>query len=182
MEGTVITLRCERGYDNYKEKLGDPMAEDTLIMGDEDNNVVLLFRHSTEADTCNGLGDGIDISSNYRYDTGCIIHNRKRPSDLPQHIKNAITERHFAKLNPTFFENNFKKGGMVSLKSVKRHPDWREEYRHEVNIKRINMCKSCKSRAYKGCCSEYSPTNRVMVKMILGWSMDVKSIQKYSCV
>ena len=32
------------------------------------------------------------------------------------------------------------------------------------------MCKSCKGKAHKGCCSEYSSNNRVMIKMVIGWS------------
>lgn len=64
-----------------------------------------------------------------------------------------------------FFSENF----MVSFKEAKNKPDWKPEYKDMAQVKRLHMCKSCKGKAMKGCCPEYSPKNRVMIKMIVGW-------------
>jgi hypothetical protein len=65
-----------------------------------------------------------------------------------------------------FFSDNF----MVSLKNAKNKPGWKPEYRELAQVKRMHICKSCKCKARKGCCPEYSPGNRVMIKMIVGWN------------
>ena len=58
---------------------------------------------------------------------------------------------------------------MVSLAYVKRHPEWRNEYLKDVETNFVNICKSCGSKAIKGCCLEYSATNRKKIKMVIGW-------------
>ena len=73
-------------------------------------------------------------------------------------------------LNDDFFSRNYDKGGMISLKEVKRHPEWKQDYGQLVYTKFVHICKSCKSKAYAGCCSGYSAVNRKKVKMVLGWS------------
>lgn len=65
-----------------------------------------------------------------------------------------------------FFSSNF----MVPFKQVKNSPEWKPEYEELVQVKRVHVCKSCKSKARKGCCPEYSPANRVMIKMVVGWN------------
>ncbi len=59
---------------------------------------------------------------------------------------------------------------MVPFKEVKKDPKWKTEYEKYVQTKRIHMCKSCKRKAHKGCCPEYSSFNRVMIKMVVGWN------------
>ncbi len=65
-----------------------------------------------------------------------------------------------------FFSDNF----MTPLKEAKSKPEWKPEYRDLAQVKRMHICKSCKCKARKGCCPEYSPRNRVMIKMIVGWN------------
>lgn len=65
-----------------------------------------------------------------------------------------------------FFSENF----MVPFKEAKSRPGWKHEYKNVVQVKRLHMCKSCRGKARKGCCPEYSPKNRVMIKMIVGWN------------
>ena len=65
-----------------------------------------------------------------------------------------------------FFSENF----MVPLKFAKNKPGWKPEYRDLAQVKRMHICKSCKCKARKGCCPEYSSGNRVMIKMIVGWN------------
>ncbi len=57
---------------------------------------------------------------------------------------------------------------IVSIKEVRKHPEWKKEYEKLIKIKRVHQCKSCKGKARKGCCPEYSPENRVMIKAITG--------------
>jgi hypothetical protein len=44
--GTVVKLLIEQGYDNYKSIIGDPMKENTLIIQDNEGNILLFFKHS----------------------------------------------------------------------------------------------------------------------------------------
>ncbi len=71
----------------------------------------------------------------------------------------------------TFFERNYTKGGMISIKKVRRHVEWKEAYADDVVKRDVNMCKSCNATpAYGGCCPEYSEENRKKIRMIIGWS------------
>jgi len=74
------------------------------------------------------------------------------------------------KVSSDFFSVNYTKGGVIPIKEVRNHPEWKPEYEKLVQVKRVHMCKSCKSKAQKGCCPLYSPKNRVMIKVIVGWS------------
>ncbi len=76
----------------------------------------------------------------------------------------------YVKVSGDFFSANYTKGGVIPIKEVKNHPEWKPEYEKLVQVKRVHMCKSCKSQARKGCCPQYSPKNRVMIKVIVGWS------------
>jgi hypothetical protein len=74
-----------------------------------------------------------------------------------------------------FFPRNFKSGGMMPLREMKRHPEWETQYIGQVSLNDFNMCRSCKKRAFSGCCPEYSATNRIKVRMVLGWHQDEDS-------
>ena len=60
---------------------------------------------------------------------------------------------------------------MIPFKQVKNNPEWKKEYEVDVVIKRVHICKSCRNKARKGCCPNYSSENRSMVTMIMGWSV-----------
>ena len=68
-----------------------------------------------------------------------------------------------------FFQKNFKRGGMMPIKDMMRHPEWETKYIGQVDLEDVNMCRSCKKRAYSGCCTEYSASNRNKVRTALGW-------------
>ena len=70
----------------------------------------------------------------------------------------------------TFMHKYYKEGGMISLQKVRMHPEWIREYETHITTKFINICKSCKNKAHKNCCSEYSPINLGKIKMVIGWS------------
>lgn len=61
---------------------------------------------------------------------------------------------------------------MMPIREMKRHPEWQTKYIGQVDLKDVNMCKSCTKRAYIGCCPEYSALNRKKVRMVLGWHKD----------
>ena len=59
---------------------------------------------------------------------------------------------------------------MIPFKQVKNNPEWKKEYEANMYIKRVHICKSCKNKACKGCCPDYSSENRSMITMVMGWS------------
>jgi hypothetical protein len=70
-----------------------------------------------------------------------------------------------------FFERNFMRGGMMSVKKARKHIEWKEAYILDAKMKDVQVCKSCEARpAHSGCCSEYSLENRKKLRMIIGWS------------
>ena len=56
-----------------------------------------------------------------------------------------------------------------------QHPDWKPEYRKQVTIKRMSICKSCRKRFFKDCCSEYEQNNKTTVAMVIGWQGSTNS-------
>lgn len=223
VSGTVLKLDVDKGFTNYKDKIGNPMNENTLIVGDENNNVLLVFKQHPElvpdSHTCvRVVFDGVNIISRLKYGDGYFLHKRQQPTDVPMRIVNIVMQQNNVyhtnnfnfvtknttnnlkinderkhtqsdKINTlfsqrqvgrihdvsdyfaTFMHRFYKKGGMVPIKNVKMHPEWTKEYETCITTKRVNMCKkSCKGKAHKGCCPEYSSSNRVMIKMVIGWS------------
>ena len=68
-----------------------------------------------------------------------------------------------------FFRRNYKPGGMCSLKEMKNHPEWIDKYMDRIETKKVQICKSCRTKWRKGCCGGYSRTNRVALVMVIGW-------------
>lgn len=194
--GTVVKLIVEQGFDNYKSIIGDPMKENTLILQDNECNILLFFKHSKKTLKKN-VSKGITTMNIFNYTEGCIISKKHDITEVPLHLEQFIysddspmlqiwrmrpsEDSHYVTtpvksqmrnltLNDDFFSRNYNKGGMISLKEVKRHPEWKQEYEQLVETKYVHICKSCESKAYAGCCSNYSAVNRKKVKMVLGWS------------
>ena len=101
------------------------------------------------------------LQGDIEYATKCINDNNTTEFD------NSSTYLHLYTL---FMHKFYKNDGMVPIKNVRRNPEWNKEYETYITTKDIHVCKSCKSRAYKGCCSEYSSNNRSKIRMIVGWS------------
>ena len=186
--GTVVKLVVEQGFDNYMNIIGDPMKEDTLIVQDNECNILLFFKHSKKALKKN-VSKGITTMTIFNYTEGCIISKKHDITEVPLHLERFIyldfqsqsknsnhvttlvgSQLKSLTLNDDFFSRNYNKGGMISLKEVKRHPEWKQEYERLVETKYVHICKFCESKAYAGCCSNYSAVNRKKVKMVLGWS------------
>ena len=66
---------------------------------------------------------------------------------------------------------------MISLKELKRDPEWKNEYLQCLDARFVNICKSCKCSAFKGCCPGYSTTNRKKIKMVFGWDEFIKKVK-----
>ena len=127
--------------------------------------------------------DGVTMEGSFSFTKGCKVGNYwYKPANLPDYLENYIVQcmtKAFEclKIKPDqrqddFFERNFKRGSMMPIREMKMHPEWQTKYIGQVDLKDVNMCRSCKQRAYSGCCTEYSASNRNKVRMVLGWHQD----------
>jgi len=71
-----------------------------------------------------------------------------------------------------FLSSHYKKGGMIPVKELRKIREWKREDEKELEIKLVHMCKSCGKMARRGCCSEYCASNRIKIKMVIGWLAD----------
>ena len=162
---------------NYKETTGEHfMDEQTLILGDNKNNVYLVFDKDNGLVTTNNVAEHVHVVDRYHYQLGSIIHNKHEVAPLPTHLRavfinNSVTHitNNFGTMNISddkiatcFLETHYVRGGMCCLIDMKRHPEWIPTYKRYVTTKRINMF-------LKNCCSEYSLHNKTMRTMVVGW-------------
>lgn len=191
--GTILKIHTENGIENYTNTVGDPMAEDTLIVGDDENNVILCFKECSNLCHKDIAVKDVHIAQHFNYNEKCIVHKRQELASVPERLINIIFQKNSVvhnvtnnfnrlQINPIindsrrsktdeFMHTFYIKGGMIPLKDVKNNPEWKKEYEADMVIKRVHICKSCKGKAYKGCCSCYSPENRSKITMIIGWSV-----------
>ena len=177
-----IIIKLDAVDDNdYKNKTGVHfMDEETLIIGDNNNNVYLVFDKEDETITTKNITKHMHVIRQYYYDYNSIIHKKHEVTPMPAHLQIIIINNNVTNItnnlqsvyisnNVDFFEKNYKKGGMYALEDMKRHPEWIPEYRKCIEVKRMNMCKSCNNSAHKGCCANYDYNNRTMKTMVIGW-------------
>jgi CDGSH-type Zn-finger protein len=69
-----------------------------------------------------------------------------------------------------FLSSRYKEGGMMPVRELRENRDWKREGESELEIKSVHMCRSCGKKSNKGCCTDYHPTNRTKIKMVIGWS------------
>ena len=178
IEGIIVKLDTAGGFDNYQNRIKNPMEENTLILGDEDNNVLLFFKCSGKSYKTN-IFEGVTVLNQFNYSSRSIIHRRRSPVDVPLHLGKYIFD--FAPIEYSLegltiekpqhiFLEKYYKSGMMPLKEMKRHPEWNEEYKRHIEIKKLQICKSCNKKSLKGCCSSYSVSNRSVLTMVIGWS------------
>ena len=186
---TIIKIDAvDDNCNDYKDRTGIHfMDEETLILGDEDNNVYLVFEKDDKLVTTKNITKRVHAIDNYHYCQGSIIHKKHEVAPMPIHLKSIIinntiinnysyTESPGQYLNTRtdashsgFLEKNYNRGGMCPLVNMRQHPEWVPGYRKHVEVKRITICKSCRSRFIKGCCPEYSSNNKMMQTMVIGW-------------
>ena|SRR5438270_6208432 len=152
MEGIIIKLDTDGGFDNYHKEIGDPMEENTLIIADEGNNTLLFFNYSNKSYKTKIL-EGVTVMTRFCYDRESQIHRKRRPIDVPPHLEKYIFDFVLddsfnsiliKQVDEKFLERNYQKGGMILLKEIKKHPEWKEEYRKNIEVKRIQICKTCR--------------------------------------
>ena len=171
----------------YTEKFGvNFMDEDTLIVGDEMNNVLFVYQDENKIVTEN-ITKLIHVMNKLRLTPGCIVYKKTEPAKVPPHIKVNLNFIHqsaetinnnFSNIDISsqnidtvqkYLETYFHKGGMCSLKQLSRHPEWNVAYRNKVKTCKINICKSCYKKWLLGCCTNYNRNNRTMWVMVVGW-------------
>ena len=181
-------IKADYGFNNYTNVVGNPMKEETLILGDASNNVVMCFQSHNNTYTQTKMLDGVNIMPYFKYDNECIVHKKQKPKELPEHLINLIVQTNVSVTNnvinnfsskdqsqrsntvETFMSLHYNKTDIVSIKEIKRHPEWKNEYAKNIITKLINVCKSCNKKAYKGCCSNYSSQNRCKIKVVVGFT------------
>ena len=181
IEGCVVEIKGQNGIDSYKEHFCNPLNEKTII-ATSGIDLVLLFKplHLIRSIPDFDILEGVKVLKTFSFTQGYKLQNKHmfRPAHVPDYIEEYISNsiaNVFSRLTignengNNFFNNNYDKGGMVSLADVKRHPEWRTKYLKDVETNFVNICKSCGSKAIKGCCLEYSATNRKKIKMVIGW-------------
>lgn len=65
------------------------MEENTLIIGDQHNNVLLFFNCSSKSHKTK-VFEGVTVVNRYHYDRESIMHRRRNPVDVPLRLENYI--------------------------------------------------------------------------------------------
>ena len=145
MEGTIVVLKGENGYNNYSSMIGDPMHEDTLIVEDNNNNIMLFFNHITFAAAVT-IWPNVSIINDFSYTVGCLIHKKRKIANVPSHIMTHVLRISYddadkkladMKLDDSFFDRNYTRGGFIPIKSVRQHPEWNPAFENTVEVKRM---------------------------------------------
>ena len=180
------------GVFDYEEVTGVYfLDEDTLITEDWDGNIYVVFKDEY-GNFVDLVTKNILLLKTYKYNFGSIIHKKQEPKGIPEHLRTLIvinnTDNSIRTINNTntvinnfnalnisgpnvskrFLEKNYKLCGMFPLVEMKKHPEWRSKYRHELDVERIQICKSCGNKSRKGCCESYHATNRKILKIVIG--------------
>lgn len=182
IEACVVRISGKKGIASYNQKFADPLKDQTLRISSL-TDVVLFYKHDVKYLPTMEMCDGVTMEGSFSFAKGYKVENYWcKPAKLPYYLENYIVQcvaEAFGSLqaksgqrSDDFFERNFKRGGMMPIKAMKMHPEWQTKYIGQVDLKDVNMCKSCKQRAYSGCCSEYSASNRNKVRMVVGWHQD----------
>ena len=124
VSGTVLKLDVENGFTNYSKNIGNPMDENTLIVGDSDNNVFVVFKRHEKLvpDSHTGVRvifDGVRIIHHLKYGNECILHKRKEPTDVPTHILNIVVQNNVYQTN-NFTENTTNNFNNLNLNSKEK--------------------------------------------------------------
>ena len=86
----TVTIKLDASDDSdkeYKKKFGvNFMDEDTLIIGDDMNNVLMVYQDENKVIT-EDITSLIHVLNKLRLTPQCIIHKRVEPSKAPPHIK-----------------------------------------------------------------------------------------------
>jgi len=225
IKGIIIKIiPSDDGNLEYKEKTGKKfMEENTLILGDKEYNIFLVFKEEEYRVKTNRIANTVHIMDRYEFNKDSIIHKMEEPVQVPDYLMDHLvfhsnnsksvvssvgdkvvdSEKKEVLISPlgfgltsqaykaepitgfrkNYLERAYKKEAkfftiyykedeesMCSWKEMKKHPEWKDEYGNNLNVKNVHMCRSCKKKWKSGCCEEYSQTNKTTWKMVIGWS------------
>ena len=185
IKGIVVKIDATDDENNdYNKVTGTNIFdEDTLIVGDNENNVFIVFENrSSIMFVDKSISNDVHIKNTTLYNADWVIHKKKQPAQAPVHISMHITyvqnnfyqlsnnNSHVCNLSHPLVTTENKQGsynvnGMMSLKEAKRSPNW-NIIKPTTVVKHINVCKTCKQYSRVGCCLHYSASNRVEIKMV----------------
>lgn len=190
MDGIIIKIEVEEPYTNYVKTFGDPMQEKTLQLADEYNNTIMLYKADHRAPTCN-IMKGVTVMTSYSFTKNDMVRIPMAPALIPKVLENYIfpeisqvlktmdlsepnvmsTDASLrSSLVTSFLNMHFTRGDMVPLSVMVRKPGWQKSFRNCVNVKVVSICQSCRKKANKNCCYEYTSANRTTALMVIGWA------------
>lgn len=88
--GTILKIDVDEGFNNYANTIGDPMKEETLILGDADNNVIMCFKPQNDIRKRGKILDGVNIVPYFKYEKECLAHKMQEPRELPSRLVNIM--------------------------------------------------------------------------------------------
>jgi hypothetical protein len=156
-----------------------------------DYDQILVFKQCEEQLNLQS-SDRLQVLSHYSFIQGSMILSKEKIAEIPRPLKDLLIKgdyqtayRWLFRAKDTHIPSSFEEmidnvydplskyyneGEMISLKQIKRNPVWKKENEKQLEIKLVHICKSCGKKANKHCCSNYHSSNRVKIKMIIGWS------------
>ena len=187
IKGAIINIEPKIGYNNYVTAFGNPLKENTLVVGDDEHNLKVCFKGGDNIVTKRTIFEGVDVIPYFNYTTQCVIHKKEKPADVPQYMINVIFQNNITNnINITqdfnqklqlsasetddFMSRFYRKGGIMPLATARKNSEWMPKYKADLTTQVLHRCKSCGNKAHKGCCADYSTKNRLKTVMIIGWS------------
>ena len=130
IKGTIIKLDCSEEYadssdyeeytasSDYKKKTGvEILDEETLIIGDSDNGICLIFRKAEGGIITRQITEKIHILGECGYDQNSRIHKWHEPTELPVYLRSLIIINNNTTINNTTnnIRNNVVSGDMINV-------------------------------------------------------------------
>ena len=91
IRGIIVKINaCDGGNTDYKQKTGNNfLDEKTLILGDEENNTLLVFKEEGVVVT-NRISSTVHILDRYEFNSDCIIRRMEVPAQVPNHLRDHL--------------------------------------------------------------------------------------------
>ena len=155
--------RAAETEEAYKSIQKHTKAYNNIMQADVPKRLMNTMSRNTVHNIANNFSELKINSGLMRSNKGASFQQaEQKPAQEAHNLHNDNAE--------DFLSAFYVKGGMIPFKQVKNNPEWKKEYEVDMVIKRVHICKSCKGKAHKGCCSYYSPENRSKITMVMGWS------------
>lgn len=181
----TVTIKLDAS-DNTDKEYEDTFGlhfldEKTLIIGDDMNNVILVYQDDNKVVTHN-ITPKIHVFNKFRFDKKCILHKQIEPAQVPPHIHvhlqfiqnniqnniqsntiqntihNTFNDLQISSPQPTYINSlelylktYFKKEGTCPFKQLSRHAEWKKEYRNMVETLTGSACATRRMCICKSC-------------------------------